>query len=50
MSGLLDPTHLINTFGLIGMVAILFAECGLPMGLFLPGDSLVFTAGLLEAS
>ena len=49
MSALLDPTHLINTFGLIGMMAILFAECGLLVGFFLPGDSLLFTAGLLVA-
>ena len=49
MSGLLDPTHLINTFGLIGMMVVLFAECGLLVGFFLPGDSLLFTAGLLVA-
>jgi membrane-associated protein len=49
VSGLLDPTHLINTFGLIGMMAILFAECGLLVGFFLPGDSLLFSAGLLVA-
>src|SRR3954451_11195340 len=49
MSGLLDPTHLINTFGLIGVMVILFAECGLLVGFFLPGDSLLFTAGLLAA-
>jgi membrane-associated protein len=49
MSGLLDPTHLINTFGLMGIMAILFAECGLLVGFFLPGDSLLFTAGLLVA-
>jgi membrane-associated protein len=49
VSGFLDPTHLINTFGLIGMMAILFAECGLLVGFFLPGDSLLFTAGLLVA-
>jgi membrane-associated protein len=49
VSGLLDPTHLINTFGLFGMMAILFAECGLLVGFFLPGDSLLFTAGLLVA-
>src|SRR4051812_25013273 len=29
------------------MMAILFAECGLLVGFFLPGDSLLFTAGLL---
>jgi membrane-associated protein len=49
VSGFLDPTHLINTFGLLGMMAILFAECGLLVGFFLPGDSLLFTAGLLVA-
>ncbi|SDF95692.1 DedA family protein [Klenkia brasiliensis] len=50
MSSFLDPTHLINTFGLIGIMVILFAECGLLIGFFLPGDSLLFTAGLLVAS
>jgi membrane-associated protein len=50
VSSLLDPEHLVNTFGLIGLVAILFAECGLLIGFFLPGDSLLFTAGLLVAS
>ena len=49
MTGFLDPTHLINTFGLIGMMVILFAECGLLVGFFLPGDSLLFTGGLLVA-
>ncbi len=50
MSSFLDPTHLVNTFGLIGIMVILFAECGLLIGFFLPGDSLLFTAGLLVAS
>lgn len=49
MTAFLDPTHLINTFGLVGILAILFAECGLLLGFFLPGDSLLFTAGLLVA-
>jgi membrane-associated protein len=49
VSGFLDPTHLINTFGLVGIMAVLFAECGLLIGFFLPGDSLLFTAGLLVA-
>jgi membrane-associated protein len=47
MSGFLDPTHVINTIRLVGMTAILFAECGLLVGFFLPGDSLLVTAGLL---
>jgi membrane-associated protein len=49
VSGFLDPSHLIDTFGLIGIMVILFAECGLLVGFFLPGDSLLFTAGLLVA-
>jgi membrane-associated protein len=49
VSGFLDPTHLINTFGLIGIMVIIFAETGLLVGFFLPGDSLLFTAGLLVA-
>ncbi|GAA3165375.1 hypothetical protein GCM10010531_17330 [Blastococcus jejuensis] len=36
-TGLLDPTRLINTFGLLGMMAIVFAECGLLVWFFLPG-------------
>jgi membrane-associated protein len=49
VSGFLDPTHLIDTFGLLGIMVILFAECGLLVGFFLPGDSLLFTGGLLAA-
>lgn len=43
----LDPGTLVETFGLIGILVIVFAECGLLIGFFLPGDSLLFTAGLL---
>jgi membrane-associated protein len=49
VGGFLDPQHLIATFGLIGIMLILFAECGLLVGFFLPGDSLLFTAGLVAA-
>ncbi|WTW95770.1 VTT domain-containing protein [Streptomycetaceae bacterium NBC_01309] len=45
----LDPEHLISTFGLIGILTIVFAESGLLIGFFLPGDSLLFTTGLLVA-
>jgi len=48
--GLLEPEHLIATFGLIGLLVIVFAECGLLIGFFLPGDSLLFTAGLLVST
>ncbi|GAA2481684.1 DedA family protein [Streptomyces gobitricini] len=43
----LDPDYLIETFGLIGVLVIVFAESGLLIGFFLPGDSLLFTTGLL---
>lgn len=39
--------HLIQTVGYIGIFAIIFAESGLFFGFFLPGDSLLLTAGLL---
>ncbi len=51
--GWLDPQTLIESLGpwaLIGITAIIFAECGLLIGFFLPGDSLLFVAGLLVAS
>jgi membrane-associated protein len=40
---------IIQTLGLIGVVAIVFAESGLFFGFFLPGDSLLFTAGFLAS-
>ncbi|MBV9411925.1 MAG: DedA family protein [Acidimicrobiia bacterium] len=46
----LDPHHLINSWGLLGIYAIIFAESGLFFGFFLPGDSLLVTAGLLAAA
>jgi membrane-associated protein len=49
MTSFLDPQWLISTFGLIGILAIVFAESGLLIGFFLPGDSLLFTTGLLVA-
>ncbi|AEB44050.1 MULTISPECIES: DedA family protein [Micromonospora] len=45
----LEPEWLISTFGLIGILVIVFAESGLLIGFFLPGDSLLFTTGLLVA-
>ena len=50
MSQLLDPQWLISTFGLIGILVLVFAESGLLIGFFLPGDSLLFTTGLLIAN
>jgi membrane-associated protein len=45
----MDPRDLIETFGTIGLLCIVFAESGLLFGFFLPGDSLLFTAGLLSS-
>jgi len=42
----LDPKDLVQTFGLYGVWAILFAETGLLVGFFFPGDSLLFLAGV----
>jgi len=46
---LLDPHSLLAALGAAGVFVILFAETGLLIGFFLPGDSLLFTAGLLCA-
>ncbi|MFF4805990.1 DedA family protein [Streptomyces sp. NPDC001351] len=43
----LDPNYLLDTFGIWGLLLIVFAESGLLIGFFLPGDSLLFTTGLL---
>jgi membrane-associated protein len=45
----IDPHHLLDSFGLVGLILIIFAECGLLIGFFLPGDTLLFAAGLLLA-
>jgi membrane-associated protein len=42
----LDPKELVKAFGLIGVWVILFAETGLLVGFFFPGDSLLFLAGV----
>lgn len=49
----LNPQSLLESLGpwaLVGILLIVFAECGLLLGFFLPGDSLLFTAGLLVAT
>lgn len=44
-----QPQALIAWAGIIGVLVIIFAESGLFFGFFLPGDSLLFTAGLLAS-
>jgi membrane-associated protein len=49
----LDPEQLLRMLGpyvLAGLCLIIFAECGLLIGFFMPGDSLLFTAGLFVAN
>ncbi|MDX2530364.1 DedA family protein [Streptomyces europaeiscabiei] len=46
----LDPDYLLDSFGIWGLLLIVFAESGLLIGFFLPGDSLLFTAGMLIAT
>jgi membrane-associated protein len=49
----MDPQTLLDQFGrwaLWGAAAVVFAECGLLVGFFMPGDSLLFTVGLLIGS
>jgi len=44
-----DIVSLIKTAGYLGLFGIIFAESGLFVGFFLPGDSLLFTAGFLAS-
>ena len=50
MSDLLSPDHLLATFGALGIFVVLFAETGLLVGFFLPGDTLLIAAGVLAAT
>lgn len=53
LPGWLDPSNLIGAMGswaVLGIMLIIFAECGILLGFFLPGDTLLFIAGLLVAS
>lgn len=46
----LDPNELIKAGGILIIAAIVFAESGLLVGFFLPGDSLLFVAGVAASS
>ena len=45
----LDPASIIKATGYLGVFIIVFVESGLLVGFFLPGDSLLFTAGFLAS-
>lgn len=46
----LDPLTLVRTGGYIGVAALIFSESGILLGIFFPGDSLLFTAGVLAGA
>lgn len=46
----MHPAHLLETGGMTWLLLIVFLETGIFLGVFLPGDSLLFTAGLLCGS
>lgn len=46
----LDPVAMVKAGGYFGIALIIFAESGLLFGIFFPGDSLLFAAGLLSAA
>jgi len=48
-SNVYNVPELIRLVGFYGIVAVVFAETGLLIGFFLPGDSLLITAGLFAA-
>jgi membrane-associated protein len=43
----ISPDNLLSSFGLAGLAVVLFAETGLLVGFFLPGDTLLLAAGIL---
>jgi membrane-associated protein len=49
-TSLLDPGWWLAGLGAVGIFIVMFAETGLFVGFFLPGDSLLFTAGALCAA
>ena len=50
MANLFDAHSIVTTLGLLGVLAIIFAETGLLLGLFFPGDSLLFISGIAAST
>src|ERR1700761_6236627 len=46
----MSPQSLIGTFGAVGVLTIIFVELAVIIGFFLPGDSLLFIAGVASSS
>ncbi|MDP2594207.1 MAG: VTT domain-containing protein [bacterium] len=46
----MDPLAIVQAGGYVGIALVVFAESGLLVGMFLPGDSLLFAAGLLAGT
>lgn len=46
MISIFDTNHIIQAGGLLAITLIIFAECGLLIGLVLPGDTLLIPAGI----
>lgn len=49
MSSILNVDHILQTGGLLALALIIFAETGLLIGFFLPGDTLLIAAGVFAA-
>ncbi|MFR4190451.1 MAG: DedA family protein, partial [Corynebacterium variabile] len=45
-----DVDNLLSSFGLAGIMIIIFMETGILIGFIFPGDTLLFTAGIMAAS
>lgn len=45
-----DVTHILQTGGLLILFLIIFAESGMLVGFLFPGDTLLFSAGILAAA
>lgn len=50
MAHMFDIEHLVQTGGLLLIALIIFAESGMMVGFFFPGDTLLFSAGILAAA